>query len=251
MVTLSNDVRSVGETVIATHFETSPEALADRLPDPFELIRPGEAFLYIGEAVIRDPDLIEAHGHLPPRPSTLYEAGVIIPCELDGRNGGFFIEHHADRDWSTRKFREMGYSSEMADVRMTRFPGELRDLVAPESGRTVHAKASKNGTTQMACQVGLDAPTEHPWHPFAFTVFGRREIEDPTLNARSQLIANDVTVESHTRAEMETVWGGSADIDLNPNLFGDLLPLRVRGGYLFEFSLEFEGMEVLWEGNTA
>jgi hypothetical protein len=248
VVTLSDAVRSVGESVVAVHFETDPEALADRLPDPFESIRPGEAFLYVGEAVIRDPDIVDAYGYLPPRLSTLFEAGVVIPCELDGRKGGFFVEHHADRDWSARKFREMGYSSKLADIHLTRFPGELREFVSPDAGRTVRAKATKHGTTPMAARVTLEEPAEHPWREFAFTVFGRREIEDELTTSGPALLANDVTAESHTRAEMESVRSGSAEIDLHPDYFGDLLPLTVKGGYFFEFSLGFEGMNVLWEG---
>ena len=233
--------------MIAVHFEADPETLAARLPEPFEPIRSGEAFLYHGEAVIDDPRLVEAHSHLPPRLSTLHEAGVVIPCELDGRRGGFFTGHHADRDWSVRKFREMGYSSELASIRMTRFPGELRSFVAPESGRTVRARASANGATLMRSAVTLESPAEHPWRPFVFTMFGRRQIPDALGDG---LLADDVTAERHGRAEMEIVWGGSADVELHPDAFGDLLPVTVRGGYLFEFSLTFEGMEVLWTGDA-
>ena len=249
--TLSDAVRSVGETVAAVHFETDPEALAERLPDPFELIQPGEAFLYHGEAVIRDPDLIEAHGYLPPRLSTLFEAGVLIPCELDGRKGGFFTGHHADRDWSARKFRQMGYSSDVADIKMTRFPGELREFTGPESGQTVKARTSKNGQRVMESEVTLEGPGDHPWDSFVFTVFGRRHIEDETLGANQSLLVNDVTAESHGRATMETVWEGSASINLHRDLFDDLQPVTALGGYLFEFGLGFEGMEVLWEGDRS
>ena len=249
-IILSDAVRSVGESVLAVHFETDSDALAERLPDPFELIRPGESFLYVGEAVISDPDIIDVHGHLPPRSSTLFEAGVIVPCELDGCNGGFFVDHYADRDWAAEKFRAMGYDSRLAEIALTRFPGELRNFVAPEGGRTVRARVQRRGSVPMAARVTLEKPAEHPWREFAFTVFGRRKMADE-LTSGPALIANDVTAESHSRAEMETVWGGSADVELHPVQFGDLLPVTIKSGYFFEFSLGFEGMEVPWGGPTS
>lgn len=246
VVILSDGVRAVGESIVGVRFKTDPDALAARLPDPLTIIRPGEAFLYHGEAVIRDSQVIDAHGHLPPRLSTLYESGVVIPCELNGQKGCFFTGHHADRDWSVKKFREMGYSSEFADIRMTRYPAELRDVVSPGTGQALRAKTVVNGTTNMECRVTLDAPADHPWQPFAFTMFGRRHIEDATLGSGSKLLADDVTAEKHGHAEMERVWKGSANITLHPTLFDDLNPVTVIDGYFFEFSLVFEGMNVLW-----
>jgi hypothetical protein len=102
----------------------------------------------------------------------------------------------------------------------------------------------------MAARVTLEKPAEHPWREFAFTVFGRRKMADE-LTSGPALIANDVTAESHSRAEMETVWGGSADVELHPEQFGDLLPVTIKSGYFFEFSLGFEGMEVPWDGPTS
>jgi len=245
--TLSDAVRSVGETVLAIRFETDPEALAERLPAPLELLRPGEAFCYIGEAVIRDPSLIEAAGHLPPRLSTLFESMVVVPCELDGREGCFFTGHHADRDWSTRKFRSMGYATELADIRMTRFPPELREFAAPEAGRPVEGRTSVNGRTRMWGRVRLESKGEHPW-PFALSVFGRRRLPDDAWNAESPLLVDDVTTESQQRAEMERVWCGEPELQLG-EAFDNLKPVSPVDGVLFDISLEFEGMSILWEGD--
>jgi hypothetical protein len=50
---------------------------------------------------------------------------------------------------------------------------------------------------------------------------------------------------------MPTVWAGEGDLSLHEEYFGDLRPVEVTGGYLFDISLEFEGMTVLWEGDGA
>lgn len=248
MITLSESVRYVGETILGVRFRTDPDAARERIPDPLTPIRAGDAFCYFGEAVIEDPSIVAATGHLPPRLSTLYESAVVLPCELDGREGCFFAGHHADRDWSTRKFRSMGYDSELADVRLTRFPAELREFVAPGAGTVVQGETTADGETRMRGEARLETDdTGHPW-PFALTVFGRRRLADPAADGDG-LLVDDVTTETHASTAMPTVWAGEGDLSLHEEYFGDLRPVEVTGGYLFDISLEFEGMTVLWEGD--
>jgi hypothetical protein len=248
VITLSESVRYVGETVVAVHFSTDPDAHADRIPDPLEPIREGEAMALFGQSVVNDPSIIEEHGYLPPRLSNLHESSIILPCELDGDEGYLFTHHHADRDWSVRKFSAMGYDSQLADIRLTRHPPELAEFVEREPGKVVEAKTSTNGHTHMRATVDLESTdVEHPW-PSHYGTFGRRRVKDQTIGADHSFLVNDITTETHSSSGRPEMWGGEADLTLHGREFGDLQPHEVHEGFVFDISMEFQGMTVLWEG---
>lgn len=251
MIILSDFTRNVGETVLGIHFRTDPEVHAEHVPDPLEPIKPGEAMALFGQTVLHDEETNDEWDYPPPRLSALHESSVIFPCEIEGTEGFLFTHHHADRDWAVRNFSAMGYDSTLAEMYLSRYPPELREFIPRDAGAVVEAKTSTTNGIQMHGSVRLETEdVDHPW-PADYTVFGRRKVRDESIDSPTPLLVNDITTETYERAERHTIWRGEADLTLGERGFGDLQPTEVLGGYVWDITLQFEGMEALWEGSLS
>lgn len=251
MITLSDFTRNVGETVFAVHFRTDPDVHAKHVPDPLNPIRHGEAMALFGQTVLHDEAINDEWSYPPPRRCALHESSVVFPCEVEGTEGFLFTHHHSDRDWAVRNFSAMGYDSTFAEMYLSRYPPELSEFVPREVGKTIEAKTVTSKGVHMHGKMSLEqSDVDHPW-PSHYTVFGRRRVEDDSINSPTTYLVNDITTETYERSERHTIWSGEAKLELTEVAFGDLQPREILGGYVYDITLQFEGMKSLWEGDRS
>ncbi len=233
--------------MVGYHVEVDEDAAIERIPDPLDPIRVGEAMVYFGEAIIEDPTIVDAKGTLPPHDSTFRESSISLPCELDGRKGAYVTEHFAEPDWGAKKLHSMGHDSTLASIEVPEFPPELAEFVTPEAGMELETATTLQGQTRLSGSVTLETPeSEHPW-PFALNVIGRRHHVDDAAPETPTLV-DQVIMESYDEVEADHVWEGPASLDLDETLFGDLVPITVHRGYVIDIGMAFQGIDILWEG---
>jgi len=233
--------RIVGNHLVIA-LEADPDAVRTYVPTPLELDGSGVVYLRTFDGWVYTDRM--STEFVSNERVHYCETFFWIPCDLDGERYHYMLYSWVNRDWLAFLGRHLGMPHKVADVQMTQFHPADRHYNGPHEGVRVSVNVRCVGQVLRA-HVDLERELEIDDTPLPY----RRGQRGPKYLGRrffwgaceDRPLVDDLVAHWGDSIQIDSVWGGSADVTFFDAENEEVLPFqprRVLGGWFFNMSFD-------------